>query len=47
MLNTDIINSNVKSPGIIAKLETSSYHISANILYKIEMGSNTNIIPFQ
>ena len=46
MVNTDFLNSNVKSPCTIAKLETSSYQNSANISYKIYMGSNNNILPF-
>ena len=36
-MNIDFINSNAKSPGIIAKLKTSRYQNSANILYKIDM----------
>ena len=46
MVNIDFINSDVKSPGIIAQVETSSYQISANISYKIDMGSNGIILPF-
>ena len=42
-VNIDFINSNVKCPGIIARLETSSYQ---NISYTIGMGSNNNILPF-
>ena len=46
MVNIDVINSNAKSPGIIAKLKTSSYQNGVNILYKIDMSSNSNILPF-
>ena len=43
MVKIDFINSNAKIPGIITKLETSSYQNSANISYKIDMASNSNI----
>ena len=46
IVNIDIINSNAKSPDITAKLETSIYQNSANILCKIDMGSHSNILPF-
>ena len=45
-VNIDFINSNVKGPGNIAKLDTSSFQSSVNILYKIDMGSNRNILTF-
>ena len=41
--NINFINSNVRSPDIIAKLRTSSHQNSANFMYKIDMGSNSNI----
>ena len=45
IVNIDFINSNAKSLGIIAKLK-DSYQNSTNISYKIDMGSNSNILPF-
>ena len=44
MVNIDFINCNAKSPGIIAKLKTSNYQSSADISYKIDTGSNSNIL---
>ena len=46
MVNTDIIHSNAKSSGIIVKLKTSIFHNSINISYKIDTGSNSNMLPF-
>ena len=46
MVNTDIIHSNAKSSGIIAKLKTSNIHNGINVLYKIDKGSNSNLLPF-
>ena len=34
MVIIDFINSNAKSPGVIAKLQTRIYQNNANILYK-------------
>ena len=45
-VNIDFINSNAKSPGIIAKLNTSSSQKPANISYKMDTGSNSHILPF-
>ena len=45
-VNINFINSNAKSPGTIAKLKSSSYQNSVNILYKMDTGSNNNILPF-
>ena len=45
-VNIDFINSNAKSPGIIAKLKTSSYQNSVNVTYKISTGNNSVISPF-
>ena len=42
MVNISFVNSNVKSPGIIEKLETSSYQNSVNTSYEIDTGSNGN-----
>ena len=46
MVNINIINSNAKIQGIIAKLKTSSYQNSANISFKTDIGSNSNNLPF-
>ena len=46
MVNIDFINSNAKSPGIIEKLKTSRYQNIVNILYKIDIGCNSNNLPF-
>ena len=42
VVNIDFINSNAKSPNIIAKLKISGYQNSVNISYKIDIGSNSN-----
>ena len=46
MLNINFIKSNTKSPGLIAKLKTSSYQNIVKISYKVDIGSNSNILPF-
>ena len=46
MVNIEFINSKAKSPGIIAKLKTSTYQKGMNILYKTDTGNNKNILPF-
>ena len=46
MVNTDIIHSNAKCSGTIAKLKTSSFHNSINVSYKIDTGNNSNMLPF-
>ena len=46
MVNTDNIYSNAQSSGFIAKLKTSSFHNSINVSYKIDTGSNSNMLQF-
>ena len=46
MVNVDFINPYVKNPVIIAKLKTSSYWNSTNISYKVNTGSNSNILQY-
>ena len=45
-VNTDIIHSNSRHPGIIAKLKTSSFLNSINVLYRIDTDSNSSKLPF-
>ena len=46
MVNTNFINYNAKSPGIIAKLKTGSYQKSMPISYEVDIDNNSNILPF-
>ena len=46
MVNIAFTDTNAKTPGIIAKLKTSSYQNSVNILCKIDTASISNILPF-
>ena len=45
-VNNDFINSNAKCPDILATLKINSYQNGVNILYKIDIGSKSNILPF-
>ena len=45
-VNTDIIHYNAKSSGTVAKLKASSFHNSIIFSYKIDPGSNRNMLPF-
>ena len=45
-VNIDYINSNSKSPGIIAKLKDQLPKQCKHLVKKIDMGSNSNILPF-
>ena len=44
-VNIEFLTQNHKSPGIVAKLKTSSYPDSEKISFKIGTDSNSNILP--
>ena len=46
MVNIDNFIFNVKRSCIAAKLKTSSFYSGINILYKLDIGSNSNRLPF-
>ena len=46
MVKINFINSQAKSPGIIANFKTSSYQNSAKISHKVDRDRDSNILPF-
>ena len=45
-VNIKLINSDAKTPRVIAKLKTSSCQKSVKISYKVDTDSNSNILSF-